>query len=244
MPLSLYRRGTIWHYRGTVGPAGRRKKLRGSCHTSDRDTAAREVAAIEKRYWDGHFHGPAAILTFEQACTLFLADGKSGRFLQPVRDYLGDTLVRDITPARIKAMANELYGHCTNASKNRLGIAPAQTVINYAAEKELCVRIRVPRFKAEHKEKTPATLEWVQAFMRQAKPHLGAYALFMFLTGARPSEALAVDPDLDLDLQRALVTIRQTKIVRDAKMPPKPRTAHLPPMLVAALANLKRVPGR
>jgi len=70
MPLSLYRRGTIWHYRGTVGPAGRRKKLRGSCHTADQDNAARQIAEIEKRYWDGHFEGPAAILTFEQACLL------------------------------------------------------------------------------------------------------------------------------------------------------------------------------
>ena len=38
----------------------------------------------------------------------------------------------------------------------------------------------------------PATWAWVQSFMAVASPHLGALACFMFLTGARISEALAV----------------------------------------------------
>jgi integrase len=83
----------------------------------------------------------------------------------------------------------------------------------------------------------------VQAFMAEAKPHLGAYALMMFLTGARPSEALAIYPERDLNLQAAEVTLRQTKVEKD-KQVMVTRKAHLPPMLVAALANLKAVPGR
>ncbi|MEZ5763294.1 MAG: hypothetical protein R3D69_02850 [Xanthobacteraceae bacterium] len=36
--------------------------------------------------------------------------------------------------------------------------------------------------------------------MEHASPHLGALALFMFLTGARISEALSVRwPDIDLE---------------------------------------------
>ena len=65
----------------------------------------------------------------------------------------------------------------------------------------------------------------------------------MFLTGARPSEALAIDPDRDLNLNAAQVTIRQSKVEKD-KMVEITRTAHLPPMLVAALANLERIPNR
>jgi integrase len=249
MSLKLYRRGAIWNYRGTVGPAGRRQRLRGSCNTADKDIAARQVAEIEKRYWDGHFSGPGAILTFEQACRDFVAAGKPTMVggvdvVQAVRDYFKSTPVKDITQARIRTMAIELYGHCSNASKNRLGISPAQNVINFAAENELCTPIKVKRFPPQHKEKEPATLEWVRAFMAHTKPHLGAYALFMFLTGARPSEALAVDRERDLNLQEATVIIRETKTVRDSTVVSKTRTAHLPPMLVAALANLPIVPGR
>jgi len=248
MPLKLYRRGAIWHYRGTVGPAGRSVRLRASCNTTDKDTAAREVANIEKRYWDGHFNGPGAILTFEQACVQFISDGKpcmvgATDVVQKARDHFKNTPVKDINSAKIRAMTLELYGHCTNNSKNRMGIAPVQSVINHCAEMDLCSPVRVKRFPAASKEKQPATLAWVQGFMAAAKPHLGAYALFMFLTGARPSEALAIDPDRDLNLNAAQVTIRQSKVEKD-KMVEITRTAHLPPMLVAALANLERIPNR
>jgi integrase len=186
---------------------------------------------------------------FDQACVQFIADGKSTMVgavdvVNPARNYFKNTLVKDITAKAIRRMANELYGHCTNASKNRLGITPVQSVINHCAELELCSPVKVKRFKEESKEKTPATLAWVEAFMAEAKPHLGAYALFMFLTGARPSEALAVDRERDLNLRNATVIIRQTKTVRDANAGPKERVAHLPPILVEALANLPVVPGR
>jgi integrase len=164
--------------------------------------------------------------------------------VQAARDYFMHTPVKDIKSKTVRKFANDIYAHCTNASKNRMAITPVQSVINYCAEElELCDAIKIKRFPPVHKEKEPATREWVQAFMAQAKPHLGAYALFMFLTGARPSEALAIDPDKDLDLPNAQATIRQTKIEKDKKVVVI-RKAHLPPMLVAALANLKGVPGR
>lgn len=248
MPLKLYRRGTVWHYRGTIGPASRRQRLRGSTNTSDKDIAAREIANIEKRYWDGHHSGPAAVLTFDQACTQFISDGKpfmvgAVNVVEAAREHFKMTPISEVTSMTVRAMALDLYGHCTNASKNRLAITPVASIINHCAELELCSPIRIKRFPPQHKEKEPATLEWVQAFQAQAKPHLGTYALFMFLTGARPSEALAVDRDKDLDLQKAVVTLRQTKVEKD-KLVTVTRKAHLPPMLVAALANLKTVPGR
>src|SRR5262249_8985862 len=65
----------------------------------------------------------------------------------------------------------------------------------------------------------------------------------MFLTGCRPSEGLAIDPERDLDLPRAMATIRMTKVEKD-KLVTVTRDAHLPALLVAALANLERVPNR
>lgn len=238
MSLNLYtRKGSkIIQYRGTIGPPGNRERLRGSTGTENKANAARHIAEIEARYWKGNFDGPGSILTFDQAAQSFLAAGKSGRFLGPVRGYLKDKLVKDIKPSTIRQMAMKLFPDCSGASRNRLAITPAQSVINHAAESELCSPIRVKRFKAETKVKDPATIEWVHAFRAYAKPHLGAWALFMFCTGARPSEALAVDRDRDLDLQAATVIIRDTKTGNERK-------AHLPPMLVAELAGLIPVPG-
>src|ERR1700712_672988 len=97
MPLEFYRRGGLWHCRGTIGPAGRRKRLRQSLHTKDKDTAARQAAEIEKKYWDGHFDGPSAILTFAAAARIYRNSGKSDPCLSAVEKYLRNTLVRDIT---------------------------------------------------------------------------------------------------------------------------------------------------
>ena len=96
---------------------------------------------------------------------------------------------------------------------------------------DLCHPIRVKRFPVNKREKEPATWEWVEAFMANASPHLGALACFMFLTGARVSEATSLTwADIDLERRRAL--IRQTKIGAE-------RSAHLPPALVAAIANIE-----
>lgn len=237
MPLKLYRRKGIWNYRGTVGPTGRRQRLHGSCQTENKDIAARLVAEIEKRYWDGYFDGPSAVLTFRRAVALYRSAGKSDEFLLPLEDYLGDTLVKDINGGIIRQMAIELFGNNSGASRNRRAITPVQAVINHAAESDLCSPIRVKRFPVEKSEKEPATLAWVKSFQASAKPHLGAFALFMFLTGCRPSEALSIDRDKDLDLKAATVIIRETKMSRERK-------AHLPALLVTTLANLPEVEGR
>ena len=232
MPLKLYQRGQIWHFRGTV--AGRR--LRGSCKTSSKAIAARQIAEIEAKQWKCGFDGPQAVLTFAQAALAYRAAGKSDRFLPPIEDYFKDTLVKDITPGSIRQMAIALFSHCSGASRNRMGIIPAQAIINHAAELELCQRIRVKRFKEETKIKEPATLEWVEVFRSHASPQLGAFALFMFLTGARPSEALTVQWS-DVDLKAGSVIIRQSKVSSERK-------AHLPEMLVAAMANIPKMKDR
>jgi integrase len=228
MPLTLYRRGKVWHYRGTV--AGRR--LRGSCKTADKAIASRQIAEIETKQWKCGFDGPEAVLTFAQAAIKYRAVGKSTRYLAPVEDYWKDTLVRDIKPGAIKDAALALYPKASAATRNRQAITPTVAIINHAAEAELCAYIRVKHFKVDTKSKKPATLEWVQAFMQQSSPQLGGLALFMFLTGARVSEALAATWD-DIDLREKTALIRQTKLGNE-------RRAHLPQPLVVALANIPR----
>jgi integrase len=113
---------------------------------------------------------------------------------------------------------------------------PLSGVINHAAEAELCAYIRVKRFKPDKKIKSPFTLEWVDKFCACASPHLGALALFMYATGARISEALAVRWE-HVDLRQATALIPKSKIAEQ-------RIVHVPPRLVAAIANLPKVRNR
>lgn len=236
MPLKLYKRDGTWHYRGTVGPASNRRRLRGSCKTENKDHAARQIAEIEDRYWKGHFDGPASILTFAQAARDYRAAGRSDRFLDKIESHLGRTLVSEITEGTIHTMAKTLYPTATGASLNRMVVAPAQAVINHAAKSKLCAKISVERYKIEAKIKEPATLEWVNAFREHANQRVGALALFMYLTGARIGEALALMPE-DLDLPARTAKIKESKQSKE-------RLSNLPTPLVVALANLELVEGR
>lgn len=233
MPLTLHKRGDIWHFRGTV--AGRR--LRGSTGTADKKLAARIAAATEEREWQGRLAGPSAVLTFAQAAILYRDAGKSPRFLDKVEDHWRDTPVRQITAGAIRQSAITLYPTCGPATRNRQVIAPTQAIINHAAELGLCGAMKVARFKVPHREKTPTTWAWVEAFMAASSPHLGALCCFMHLTGARVSEAIDLRWQ-DVDLSAATALIRQTKVARE-------REAHMPPVLVAAIANIEgeRRPG-
>lgn len=232
MPLKIYKRGAVWHYRGSV--AGRR--LRGSTSATVKEIASRVAAEIEAREWKRRLEGPEAVLTFAQAAILYRAAGKSPRFLEPVEDFWQDALVKDINPGLIRRCAMTLYPNASGATRNRQVIVPTAAIINHAAESELCARIKVKRFPTVRKIKKPATLEWVKAFMAASPPHLAALALFMLLTGARVSEALSLQwSEVDMEARTAL--IRETKIGNE-------RRAHLPSPLIVALANIKRENGR
>lgn len=228
MPLKIFKRGEIWHYRGTV--AGR--LLRGSTGTADREIALRFISEKEHRQFKGSFDGPGAVLTFAQAVARYLDAGKSDRFVLSALDLLGRMLVKDITPGVIQQAARDLYPRTSNATRNRQGIVPIQSVINHAAALGLCSPIRVKRFDVVKREKQPATWAWVEAFCEYANPHLAALAKFLYLTGARVSEALSVKwTDVDLGNRRVLI--------RQGKLGGEERLAHLPDELVVAIANIE-----
>ena len=227
MPLTLFKRGKIYHYRGTV--AGRR--LRGSTGTAKKAAAERFISDLEDKQWKGHFDGPGAVLTFSQAAMVYRNAQKPTRFLDAVEDYWRDTLVSEIKSGHVQKAAIALYPKASAATRNRHVIVPTQAVINFAADMEMCAHLKVKRFPVVSKKKTPATWEWVQAFMAHANPHLAALCCFMFMTGARVGEAVEVLWE-DVDLNAATVLIRETKIGSE-------RVAHMPPPLVVAIANIE-----
>lgn len=232
MPLKIYRRGPVWHYRGTVA----KRRLRGSTGTTDKEAALRIAATIEQRQWKSNLDGPQAVLTFAQAAMLYRAAGKPTRFLERVEDHWRDTLVKDISAGAVRQAAIDLYPRTSAATRNRQAIVPTQAIINHCAELELCPLIRVKRFKVETKVRKPIDLAWVQRFGAVAQPHLAALAWFMFQTGARISEALRVTWD-DVDLIQRTVKIGQRKTKSE-------RLAHLPPETFEAIANQPRTRSR
>jgi integrase len=232
MPLKVYRRGKVYHFRGTVSG----QRLRGSTGLETREAALTFAAQVEAKAWKCRADGPASVLTFDDAVKHYLAAEKTDRFLNLPRAHFKDVLVKDITPGLIKQAAIAIYPTAAAPTRNRQVIVPVQAVINHCAELGLCSPIRVKRFEVEKKEKTPVTLEWVRAFAKKAPPHLGALALFMFGTGARISEALRVRwPDVDLQAGTVLIGQRKQKTERLARLQPE---------VVAAMANLDRHPGR
>ncbi|MCK1520187.1 site-specific integrase [Bradyrhizobium sp. 17] len=231
MPLKIYRRkgSDVWHYRGTL--AGRRQ--RGTTGTSHKETAARIASEVENKFWKRGLDGKEKALTWPKASALYLAAGKPSRFLAPLVKYWGDAKIADINSGSIRQSAIDLYPNAKNSTRNRQVIVPTLAVINHCAELGHCSPLRMKRFKVDTKIKKPVTLEWINAFRAAAeRPDIGALALFMFATGARVSEALAVRWD-DIVLKEQWVLIRQTKLGNE-------RRAHIPAQLLVALANLPR----
>jgi len=227
MPLKIKKRGEIWHYSGTV--AGRR--LRGSTKTAQRTEAEKIANEVERRWLNRDRDGIAATLTFAQASIEYRKQGKVPKYLEMVEDHWQDTPVKIITGGAIRRAAIDLLPGGSGAYRNRAVLVPTMAVINYCAGLDLCAPVKVRRFDHKTPEREPATWEWVQAFMKQASPHLGALACFMFLTGARLGEALAIRWR-DVDLQAAKVVIVMGKLGGEK------RRAHMPPELIAALANI------
>lgn len=231
MPIKIYRRpgSLVWQYRGTL--AGHRQ--RGTTGTPDKKTATKVAAQVEREFWKRGADPSKEVLTFPKAATLYLAAGKSERFIWKLVKYFGDMKVKDINAGTIRQAAIEIYPNCGNASRNRQVIVPTQAIINHCAELELCPHLKMKRFKVESEIKKPVTLEWLEAFKANAtRSDVACLAIFMFATGARISEALAIGWE-DLDFKKRTALIKQTKIGNE-------REAHLPMELMLMLANLPR----
>lgn len=228
MSFKLYRRGEIWHYRGTVA----KRRLRGSTGTADKEKALEYATEKESEARRGNIYGPSAVLTFAQAAILYLQAEKPTRYVAKVAAYWKNKPVHKINSGAVRQAAIVIHPNAPGATRNRQVIVPTQAIINHAASLDLCPHLKVKRFPVVTKSKEPATADWIEAFMSNASPHLGALACFMFLTGARITEALSVTWS-DVDLSRGRAIIRQGKLGGDE------RSAHLPPVLVAAIANIE-----
>lgn len=177
---------------------------------------------------------------------LYPANPQSAGFLIPIVERIGDTLVANITPKSVRELGPVLYPDACTDTWHRNVITPVRAVINNAHDDGKCAPIRIKGYSKQDRvaqdmargrvsrvEKTPGSWEWLLRFRQHAPQRHGALALFMFMTGARISQALAMHPGKHLDLQNGRACVPGAKGHAD-------RWLDIPPELVADLANLPK----
>lgn len=241
MPLSLTRRGTkgAWQIVGTV--AGQR--IRQSARTADRRLAEEARAELEANLYRGAVFGARAIVTWDHAANSYVdaaprSASEHARLLR-LHDHLTGKRLSDITQATIdRVIQARCRPDAKPATKLREVITPIRAVLAHAARRQWC---DLPAFEAPKGASGVKRTRWltpaeVERLAAAAAKHLAPLILFLIGTGARLSEALALDW-ADVDLAHGRTLLRDTKQGRD-------RVAELPPRTVAALGNLPHREGR
>lgn len=231
MPLKLTppRQGKSPYYyvRGTyLG-----NSLDRSTKTTDRKTAARILAKWKAEIERGEFSQPGEP-TFLSASVAYMQAGGEQRFLEPIVNKLGYRLLRTLDQIAIDAAANEIYPKASAQTKNRQFYTPVSAVLKHAG-----IDMKIKRPKGWRGNKSTTWLKPEEAFrlFRAADKKDKEFGLFLRLlcyTGMRLSDGLNLKIE-NVDLRRASAYIPKTKNTN-------PRTCHLPPGLVAALANHPR----
>ncbi|MEJ8476443.1 tyrosine-type recombinase/integrase [Roseibium algae] len=247
MPLEIYKRGQKFWLRGrTDGIDG---YVNRSLGTSDEAVAKTKLSEIEGKARKRAILGSEAPteadeLTFSAAVMLYDAKPAEAGYLMKVVPVIGQMRVKDITPKLVRDLGKKIYPMAACDTWRRQVVTPISAVINNAHDEKGTPPIKIKAYSAaerqqqdaargkqSRKEKTPGSWEWLDKFTKEASPHMGALALFMFTTGARIGQAIQIEPS-DLDLRNSRVWLTPSKGHPGQWVDIIPET-------VAALANLK-----
>jgi integrase len=169
--------------------------------------------------------------TFADAAINYMTAGGERRFLAPLIEHFGTTALSAIDQAAIDKAAAALYPRGDATTRNRQVYTPVSAVLKRAN-----IERKIKRPIGWRSKKTVSWLEPEQAFAlfaaADARPEFGLFLRLLCYTGMRLGEALAVKVG-EVDIGRSVIYLPKTKN-GDA------RTVHLPPDLVAALANHPR----
>lgn len=222
---ALYLRGTV---RGV--------SIFESLGTDDRALAEEARAAREAELYRGAIHGFRNAMTFAGAALSYIQTVKPGRdtlaAVGKLAQHFGPTILCGaVDQARIDAAGRVLCRATAKpATIQRTVTTPVAAVLNHAARRGWCDPPRFERAKAGGKRTDWMTPAEAEAMIEVAAEHLKPLLTFLFCTGARLGEALALDW-ANVDLQHGRAVLRDTKNGDD-------RVLDLPPRAVAALASL------
>ena len=169
--------------------------------------------------------------TFAQAALDYIEHGTGEkRFLKPLLDHFGTTLLRKIGQDEIDLAAKKLYPHASNSTRNRQVYTPMSAVLQHAARKKWCDTPNFARPKLPAGKVRWITPEEADKLIEACAPHLRPLVIFLLYTGARAGEALWLDwSNVNLSLKQ--VTFAKTKNG-------EPRSVPLHPRLIRQLIRL------
>lgn len=206
-----------------------------STKTRDRRQAQKLLAEWREQAQRGAVSGTARRknrLTFAGAALAYMQGGGETRFLAPLLEHFGETELSEIDQAAIDAAAVELYPDATPATRNRQVYALVSVVMRRAG---VAIVLKRPAGSAPKPRLTwlrPAEAFALLAAAKSVDFRFGALLTFLLYCGPRLSEALRLEW-ADVDLTEATATLRDTKNGSDIAV-------HLPPVVVAELANLEQ----
>jgi integrase len=195
-----------WYLRGTV----KGQSVEESTGTSDKALAEEIRAAREAELFKEAVYGKQSVVTFAHSVVDYLELGGDGRFLKPLLDHFGVTLLRHIDQDAIDRAAQKLLPKASNSTLNRQVYTPASAVLHHAARKGWCA---VPILARPKQPK--AVVRWIKPdeanrLIEACAPHLRPLVVFLLYSGARAGEALWLDWD-NVDLKKRQVTFPKTK---------------------------------
>ena len=227
MPLKLYppRKSPFWSVRGTyLGIYVDRSTKSGK-----RATAEKIRKKWEREIECGEF-AEKGEATFASAAATYMKAGGERTYMTPLLQHFGEKPLRQVDQAAIDVAAEELYPNASAATRNRQVYTPVSAVLRYA---KLNIDLRRPKGSAGNK-----TTVWLwpeQAFRlfdaaEMIDPRFAALLILLCYTGMRLSEALGLGWE----------TTRLTEgfAYLGTSKNDEARAIFLPPVVVAALANI------
>lgn len=206
-----------------------------------RAVAIKELTRVQDEIERGRFSKPGEV-TFVDAVDAYLntASGarpparerESRRILRKLSAYFGERPISEIGQAEIDAAAMALYPHASPATRNRQCYSPLSAVLKRAGAK---FDIQRPAGSAGKKQTAWLWPEQTEALFGEAEKldrDFAALLIVLCYTGLRLSEALNLTWN-DVRLQDGYAYVPDTKNG-------EPLGVFLPPVAVAALANIDR----
>jgi integrase len=225
--LEKFLRGSVWWVRGTRPDTD--EYVRTSLRTSDPAVAEAKIREIYAEARKRRILGPDAPkpedeLVFSGAVLLYDAGANEKRYLLPIVRKIGNQRVKDITPQAVRKLAKDMYPNASTDTWQRQVVTPVRAVINNAHDLGRCPPIRIrafdrdermrqDRFRGEvsRKPRAPGSWPWLLAFCGHADPRDAALAYFMFTTGARIGQSIAMTRSEDMDLSGPRLQLPATK---------------------------------
>jgi site-specific recombinase XerD len=233
MPLKLVKRhgSPFWYLRGSV----RGVNVDESTKVADREQAEAFKAKREWEIVNRQLGGGRAVATFLEAAVSYMENGGEARFVQPLLNHFKGTPLSQIGQAEVEACARKLYPTLAPQTVNRMVFTPISAIMTHAAKRKLCEKPAFERPKQPRGRVRYLTVDEADRLIAACAPHLAPLVTFLFYTGCRVGEAVALDWR-DVELTRAHAEFLDTKNGDR-------RGVYLHPRALSAIANLPHRTG-